>query len=85
MIELLANLSFPLESVVEDDIALRFGMRDFDGNLSSGRVSVARKIDAIPLHATSSSRRYSSSWSPTSSGVIVSVTLSRNSTIGEVS
>ena len=36
MIELLANLSFPLESIVEDDIALRFGMRDFDGDLSSG-------------------------------------------------
>jgi hypothetical protein len=36
MIELSANLSFPLESVVEDDIAPRFGMRDFDGDLSSG-------------------------------------------------
>ena len=36
MIELPANLSFALESVVEDDIALRLGMRDFDGDLSSG-------------------------------------------------
>jgi hypothetical protein len=35
MIELPANLSFALESVVEDDIALRLGMRDFDGDLSS--------------------------------------------------
>jgi hypothetical protein len=33
VIELPANLSLALESVVEDEIALRFGMWDFDGDL----------------------------------------------------
>ncbi len=54
MIELLADFLLAMEAVEEDRVALHLRVRDLDGDLAVRCArSVARKMEAMPLRATS--------------------------------
>ena len=57
MVKLLADVFFALEAIEEEHVGFHLGMRDFDRDGLAGIESVARKIEAMPLRATSSSIR----------------------------
>ena len=65
MIEILPDLFFALEALVERDVALELHVRDLERDgLARRAVEGLPKIDAIPLRASSSCRSYWSRRSP---------------------
>ncbi len=58
VVELFADAGFALEAVEEDGVGFHVGVRNLEGNLCGCRaMSVARKMEAIPLRATGASMR----------------------------
>ena len=58
MIELLPHLLLALEALEEDDVALQLRVRDLERDRAPPSLSIALKIDAIPLRAKSSPSSY---------------------------